>query len=135
MGESIWTYDPIFALSIVAAALYLIPLVVISYQTFIKYRAYYFTVVPIGALLEVGGYAARAVSIKHLDQIVRTPQVKVELTMLTSYPRSLPMQCKALSSLLRRFSSELAATFSCLDYASRCFKATAHEFTECPHAN
>ena len=78
IGESIWTYEPNFPLSIVAAALYLIPLVVQGYQTFIKYRSYYFWVVFFGALLEVGGYAARAVSIKHLDQIVRTPPMEVE---------------------------------------------------------
>ncbi|KFY03682.1 hypothetical protein O988_01308 [Pseudogymnoascus sp. VKM F-3808] len=69
MGESIWTYDPNFPVSIVFAAFYAIPLFVQTYQTFIRYRSYYFWVVFAGALLEVGGYAARTVAIKHLDQI------------------------------------------------------------------
>lgn len=71
MGESIWTYDPNFPVSIVFAVFYAIPLFVQGYQTFIRYRSYYFWVVFVGALLEVGGYAARTVAIKHLDQIVR----------------------------------------------------------------
>lgn len=71
MGESIWTYDPNYPVSIVFAVFYAIPLFVQGYQTFIRYRSYYFWVVFVGALLEVGGYAARTVAIKHLDQIVR----------------------------------------------------------------
>ncbi|KAL5350220.1 hypothetical protein ACLOAV_005258 [Pseudogymnoascus australis] len=69
MGESIWTYDPNYPVSIVFAVFYAIPLFVQGYQTFIRYRSYYFWVVFVGALLEVGGYAARTVAIKHLDQI------------------------------------------------------------------
>lgn len=76
MGESIWTYDPNYPVSIVFAAFYAIPLFVQGYQTFIRYRSYYFWVVFVGALLEVGGYAARTVAIKHLDQIVRNPQIR-----------------------------------------------------------
>jgi hypothetical protein len=72
MGESIWTYDPNYPVSIVFAVFYAIPLFVQTYQTFIRYRSYYFWVVFAGALLEVGGYAARTVAIKHLDQIVRS---------------------------------------------------------------
>lgn len=73
MGESIWTYDPNYPVSIVFGVFYAIPMFVQGYQTFIRYRSYYFWVVFVGAFLEVGGYAARTVAIKHLDQIVRTP--------------------------------------------------------------
>lgn len=87
MGESIWTYDPNFPVSIVFAVFYAIPLFVQGYQTFIRYRSYYFWVVFVGALLEVGGYAARTVAIKHLDQIVRTPEkAETQTIELTSCP-------------------------------------------------
>ncbi|KAF4629230.1 hypothetical protein G7Y89_g8919 [Cudoniella acicularis] len=62
--NSIWVYNPNFALAIIFAVLYLIPMVVQGYQTVVKYKASYFVVVLVGAALEVAGYAARAVSIK-----------------------------------------------------------------------
>lgn len=98
MGESIWTYDPNYPVSIVFAAFYAIPLFVQGYQTFVRYRSYYFWVVFVGALLEVGGYAARTVAIKHLDQIVRNPQRSIIGDHSTNlYIHSLLMLSKAPS--------------------------------------
>jgi hypothetical protein len=68
--DSIWLYSPNFPLAIVGAILYSIPTVIQFYQTVLKYRSYYFIPVLIGACLEVGGYIARAVSIKQQTEIV-----------------------------------------------------------------
>ncbi|KAH6716695.1 RTA1 like protein-domain-containing protein [Leptodontidium sp. MPI-SDFR-AT-0119] len=67
--DSIWLYNPSLALSIVFAVVYTVPLVWQSYLTIFKYRAYYFSVVIVGAAFEVGGYVSRAVSIKKQESI------------------------------------------------------------------
>lgn len=72
--NSIWLYQPSFPLAIVFAALYLIPMLWQLYLAVFKHKSCYFIVVTIGAALEVGGYIARAVSIKHDTEIVSTPQ-------------------------------------------------------------
>ena len=69
--NSIWLSNPSFSLTIVGAVLFTVPMVVQFIQTIILYKSYYFIVVFIGACLEVGGYIARAVSIKKPDTIVR----------------------------------------------------------------
>ncbi len=69
--DSIWLYNPSLALSIVFAVVYAVPLVLQTWQTLGKYKAYYFSVVIIGAAFEVGGYVSRAVSIKKQEDIVR----------------------------------------------------------------
>lgn len=70
MGESIWLYDASLPLAIVTAVIYAVPMVWQGYQTIFKYKTYYFLPVFVGAALEVGGYAARAVSSQQVDQIV-----------------------------------------------------------------
>jgi hypothetical protein len=77
--DSIWLYDANFPLAIVGAIIYSIPTVIQFYQTVIQYKAYYFLVVLVGACLEVGGYAARAVSIKQKTEIVRFQPVTQEV--------------------------------------------------------
>ncbi|KAH9209770.1 RTA1 like protein-domain-containing protein [Leptodontidium sp. 2 PMI_412] len=67
--DSIWLYNPSLALSIVFTVVYTVPLVWQSYLTIFKYRAYYFSVVIVGAAFEVGGYVSRAVSIKKQESI------------------------------------------------------------------
>lgn len=67
---TIWLYNANFPLSIVAAALYAIPMFIIFYQTCFKYRSYYFIVVFFGALLEFAGYIIRGISIKTYKSIV-----------------------------------------------------------------
>ncbi|CZR62608.1 related to Rtm1p [Phialocephala subalpina] len=68
-SDSIWLYNPNFALSIVFALLYLIPTTIQFWQTFFKYKSWYFVVVFVGACLEVAGYVVRAVSVKNLSSI------------------------------------------------------------------
>ncbi|KAH7314281.1 RTA1 like protein-domain-containing protein [Rhexocercosporidium sp. MPI-PUGE-AT-0058] len=67
--DSIWLFNPSLALAIVFAVIYAVPLVWQSYLTVFRYRAYYFSVVIVGAAFEVGGYVSRAVSIKRQDSI------------------------------------------------------------------
>jgi len=81
-GDSIWLYNPSLPLSIIAAVLYFIPMVIQIYQTTFRYRALYFVPVLIGAMLEVGGYIARAISISQPDQIVGHPLVGLSLLPL-----------------------------------------------------
>ena len=71
-SSSIFLYNPTFALAIVFAVLYLIPLSIQFWQTILKYKAWYFVVVVTGAVLEVSGYVVRAVATKNLSSIVRT---------------------------------------------------------------
>lgn len=70
-SDSIWLYSASTALAIVVAIIYLIPTVVLAWQTFVKYRSWFFLCVLIGSALEVGGYIARAVSTKNVSDIVR----------------------------------------------------------------
>src|ERR1700753_3380577 len=71
--NSIYFYDPSFPLCIVAAVLYLIPAIILLYLTCVRYKSWYFICVPIGCFLETAGYIARAVSVKNVESIVRTP--------------------------------------------------------------
>ncbi len=70
-NDSIWLYNPSFSLAVLVAVLYAIPMIIQFYQTVLRYRSWYFLPVLFGALLEVGGYSARAVSVSQPNQIVR----------------------------------------------------------------
>lgn len=70
---SIYFYHPSFPLTIVAAVLYLIPTVILFYQTCFRYKTWYFLCVPIGSIMEVVGYGIRANSVKHVADVVGTP--------------------------------------------------------------
>jgi hypothetical protein len=70
--DSVWTYDPSFALAVVAALIYLVPATLLTWQTAVKYRSWFFLCVLVGAILEVGGYITRAVSTKRVSEIVST---------------------------------------------------------------
>ncbi|KAF2117571.1 RTA1 like protein-domain-containing protein [Lophiotrema nucula] len=82
-GDSIWTYKASVALAIVVAIIYLVPTLVLSWQTFIKYRSWFFLCVLIGSALEVGGYIARAVSAKRVSDI---PPYAVSSTLIIIAP-------------------------------------------------
>jgi hypothetical protein len=69
-SDSIWLYNPNFAVSIAFTLIYLIPTTIQFYQSILKYRAYYFSVVLVGAVLEVAGYAVRAAACKQQMSIV-----------------------------------------------------------------
>jgi hypothetical protein len=68
--DSIWLYSASTALAIVTAVIYLIPTVVLFWQTVFKYTSWFFLCVLAGSLLEVGGYIARAVSSRMVTEIV-----------------------------------------------------------------
>lgn len=69
-GESIWLYDASYSLAIVAAVLYAVPTITQFYQTVLRYRAWYFLPVLVGAILEVAGYIVRRISAERDDEIV-----------------------------------------------------------------
>lgn len=68
--DSVWMYNPSFALAVLAAALFGLTLAVLFYLTVIRYRAWYFTCVVFGAALELAGYAMRCYSAKVQDNLV-----------------------------------------------------------------
>ncbi|KAK3299541.1 RTA1 like protein-domain-containing protein [Chaetomium fimeti] len=67
--SSIWPYDPSFPVTILATVLYGLVFLAIFYLTVIKYRAWFFTAVVVGAAVEVLGYALRCYSIKQPTQV------------------------------------------------------------------
>ncbi|KAJ4160572.1 hypothetical protein NW754_003691 [Fusarium falciforme] len=67
--ESIWMYNPSFALAIIGTIVYGIIFLVISYLTLIKYRAWFFIVVVIGSAIEVAAYILRSYSAKNQSEI------------------------------------------------------------------
>lgn len=84
--DSIWLYTPSFPLAIVAAILYMIPTTAQLHLSFFyrgpksaggtgNVRHRYFVCVLIGTVLEVAGYAIRAVSTKELSSIVCCPSL------------------------------------------------------------
>ena len=75
----VWMYDPSFALAVLASVLYGVVFLCIFYLTVIKYRAWYFTCVVIGAASEVAGYALRCYSIKQPTLVVRMPPLPLSL--------------------------------------------------------
>ena len=70
-SDSEWLYNPSFALAILATILYSFTFVWIFYLTVIKYRAWFFTCVVVGAAIEVVGYALRCYSVKKQTDVVR----------------------------------------------------------------
>ncbi|KAL2127526.1 hypothetical protein VTI74DRAFT_10583 [Chaetomium olivicolor] len=64
-ASSIWMYNPSFPLAVLATVLYGIVFIGIFYLTVIKYHAWFFTCVVIGAVIEVVGYGLRCYSIKN----------------------------------------------------------------------
>ncbi|KAF5519377.1 Protein RTM1 [Colletotrichum aenigma] len=56
---SVWLYEPSLPLAIVGTIMYAAVFVWVTYLTAFKYRSWYFVCVPIGASLEVVGYAMR----------------------------------------------------------------------------
>ncbi|KAH7151907.1 RTA1 like protein-domain-containing protein [Dactylonectria estremocensis] len=69
-SDSVWMYNPSFALSVIGTVVYGIIFLIISFQTLIKYRAWFFLVVPIGAALEVVAYILRTYSTKNQTALI-----------------------------------------------------------------
>ncbi|KAL1841473.1 hypothetical protein VTJ49DRAFT_7028 [Mycothermus thermophilus] len=66
---SVWAYNPSFPLAVLSTVLYCILFVTITYQTFVRYRTWYFTVMVVGTAMEVPAYALRCYSIKNPSNI------------------------------------------------------------------
>lgn len=88
-SDSVFTYTPSFALALVATILYLIPTLILTWQTIFKYRSWFFLCVLLGAAIEVAGYTCRTVATKHVTSIVRPPfhlHIQVYLHPTNLYP-------------------------------------------------
>lgn len=67
---TIWPYSPSFPLAVVGCIIYALLFISITYLTWIKNRAWFFSVVVVGAAIEVGGYVCRVYSAKHQTVLV-----------------------------------------------------------------
>lgn len=70
MADEVWMYNASLPLACVGAVVYGIIFLGITYLTTMKYRAWYFLPVVIGAAIEVVAYIMRAYSIKNSTMIV-----------------------------------------------------------------
>ncbi|GJC96550.1 7-aminocholesterol resistance protein RTA1 [Colletotrichum higginsianum] len=66
---SIWPYEPSFPLAVTGAALYGVVGAWLTYLTLVRHRAWYFSVVVVGAVIEVSAYVLRAYSAKNPTEI------------------------------------------------------------------
>lgn len=71
--QVVWMYPPSLALAILATILYGMIFLTLFYQTIIRYRAWFFTTVVIGAAVELAGYILRSYSAHNQTQLVRSP--------------------------------------------------------------
>ncbi|KAM3435971.1 hypothetical protein NHJ13734_005304 [Beauveria thailandica] len=79
--RSIWAYNPSFPLAVVGCIVYGLLFIAITYTTWIKHRAWFFSAVVVGAMVEVAGYVCRAYSAK--NQTVLVPYIlTLTLTVL-----------------------------------------------------
>jgi hypothetical protein len=70
--HSIYFYNPSLPATLVFMVLYIVPTVVLFFQACFKPKSLYLLVLPLGALVEVAGYAGRAYSVKHVTDVVST---------------------------------------------------------------
>ncbi|KAM3427604.1 hypothetical protein MY4824_009326 [Beauveria thailandica] len=79
--RSIWAYNPSFPLAVVGCIVYGLLFIAITYTTWIKHRAWFFSAVVVGAAIQVAGYVCRAYSAK--NQTVLVPYIlTLTLTVL-----------------------------------------------------
>lgn len=69
-NTSVWMYSPSFPLAVIGAVVYGIVFFAITYMTLFKYRAWYFSVIVVGAALEVVAYITRVYSVKNRSELV-----------------------------------------------------------------
>jgi hypothetical protein len=67
---SVYFYSPSLAAAVIFTILYFIPATVLLWQTCIRYKDWRLLCLPIGALIEVGGYICRSYSVQHTIDIV-----------------------------------------------------------------
>ncbi|KAK0667543.1 RTA1 like protein-domain-containing protein [Cercophora samala] len=66
---SVWMYSPSLPPAILFLILYFFASIYITHLTFYRHRTWYLTVIPLGAFLEVAGYAVRIYSVKNQGNI------------------------------------------------------------------
>ena len=69
--DTVWVYEPNVPLAIISSIVYGLLFIGITYLTFIKYRAWWFSVVVVGSAIEVAGYVLRVYSAKNQSELVR----------------------------------------------------------------
>ncbi|TEA17062.1 Protein RTM1 [Colletotrichum sidae] len=67
---SVWLFEPSLPAAVVATILYSVATAWITYLTCFKYRAWFFSCVPVGGLCQVTGYAMRSYSTQNHQNIV-----------------------------------------------------------------
>ncbi|KAL0941736.1 RTA1 domain containing protein (7-aminocholesterol resistance protein) [Colletotrichum truncatum] len=67
--EIVWQYTPFFPLAVIASILYGIIFLHLFYLTVIRYRAWFFLAVVVGAAVEVAAYSVRCYSVKNQTQV------------------------------------------------------------------
>lgn len=77
-SDSIWLYNPSFALAILGTVLYALPTAVQVFQT-VSYRTWYFIPVAIGGVLELVGYIFRVYAVRNQTLIVCFPLLTLGL--------------------------------------------------------
>jgi uncharacterized membrane protein len=73
---SVWMYEPSFPLAVIGCVVYGLILFAIGYFTLVKYRLWYFSVIVVGAAVEVVAYVTRAYSAKNQSEIVRCSNLR-----------------------------------------------------------
>ncbi|TDZ67347.1 Protein RTM1 [Colletotrichum trifolii] len=66
---SVWLFEPSLPAAVVATILYSVATAWITYLTCFKYRAWFFSCVPVGGLCQVTGYAMRSYSTQNHQNI------------------------------------------------------------------
>lgn len=94
---SVWLYEPSLPLAIVGTIMYAAVFVWITYLTAFKYRSWYFVCVPIGASLEVVGYAMRCHSTQDHQNIVSWPGNSLRLAGISWELKLTGLLCRVCS--------------------------------------
>jgi hypothetical protein len=79
---SVYFYNPSLAAAIMFTILYFIPAAVLLWQTCRRYKDWRLLCLPIGALIEVGGYICRSYSVQHAIDIVSSAPSHIFLNSL-----------------------------------------------------
>lgn len=85
---SLYFYNPSVPLAAIGIVVYTIICITITYITLVKYRAWYFFPVVVGAVVEVAGYVTRMYSVKNERDIVSRPCAS-RASKMRAFPRKL----------------------------------------------
>lgn len=99
--DSKWVYEPNVPLAIIGSIVYGVLFIAITHLTFIKYRAWWFTVVVIGSAIEVASYILRAYSAKNQSELVSAslPSLPLEILTLKQVPLVLTLSLVVIAPI------------------------------------